>query len=300
MNKLTNYGIVQLSIAVLAAFMVFALTTGQAGELTLYPFDYNQGFETEDPFTVWAHNGTYTIHYKGITNETCTSGTNAFKLDVTFGTNNTYLNLSINTRVPNYGELQFRGRLRSETSTSSARVSWGLNTSVSPAPYTGTERISYAISSTAGLWVTQEIADVVAAAERKAGSLMNHYCGGAIPEDTGKYTTRIALYMSGPTGSHFTVYLDDCRLWGSVPDKADYDPMVEANWDAYRARIQADVNGRVSNIVHYPQPVTYAPDVILYSNMVDRSVATSNSVASRTYPWPDDYAALLYDHDASA
>jgi len=56
----------------------------QSTALPLYPYSYKQDFEKEDPFKIWTSKGKYKINYQGVSQEKALSGSNSFKIDVTF------------------------------------------------------------------------------------------------------------------------------------------------------------------------------------------------------------------------
>jgi hypothetical protein len=268
-------------------------------KLPLQPYRYTQDFETADPFEFWAANGTYTTHFKGLSSERSVSGERSFKFDVTLDTA-TYLYLNIPVNVPNEGQLRFSGSIWARTPGSGARASIGLNTVLTPCPYGGTHRIYPGLYGPADGWVVQSIDDVVAGGLDNAESLLSRYCARAVPEDTGIWTNRIALFLGGSPGDRLTVYVDDLVLTGDVPDPEAYLAAVTPAWEAYTDRIQATTLRFADAIATYTKPLTYPPDADVLAQIRGRAAAIAQSLKARGHPHGAEFDELARHYDTLA
>lgn len=240
--------------------------------LTLHPYSYHQDFENEDPFEKWASNGTYTINYKGLTTERSSSGNKSFKIDVTFGTA-TYLYWKIPVKVASAGALSFNGDVFvSEALGASAT----LGTSIALYPCTGGIDLCNSIKQSTNKWITQN-SDLVANGRKKAYKLLPKYCPEATPDDIGIWTDKIGLFIYGKQGSTISVYVDNIKMIGNVPNIDEYKQASTYLWDAFKNRIKVQIEGMKYDIGE------------LANEKFDSTVA---SILKRQYPIGTEYAEL--------
>ena len=188
-------------------------------------FDFEDG---TDPFAAWASNASYTVNFKGITEEQAFSGRRAFKLDMTFRSGS-YVYWSIPVRVVAEGSLRVSASMRiGEGST--GRVGVGVNILCVPSAHSGCG--SYLIENmetTRGQWIRRET-DLVPQAGEVAAGIARKYVALADGTNVGAVVDRIGLFIGGKAGDRVVVYLDDIRLEGAVPSGADYAKRVAARW----------------------------------------------------------------------
>lgn len=259
-----------------------------AADLPLYPFTYVQDFETEDPFKFWASNGTYTVHYKGITSERSSIGNKSFKLDVTLKTA-TYVYWMIPIKVPSFGDLHFRGDIFVEKA-SGAKVALGTNVSLAPCPHSGVNVLDRLGAPTED-WVTQS-SELVSAGAKMAKKLVAKYCGGRTSDDVGIWTDRLGLYLYAPKGGRVIIYVDNIRLEGRVPDKTSYHSAVMSSWNEYKDRIKTEITQLTGTISEYNKKST---DSLGQKYIKDAKTKAKNikaTVQKPGYPTVAEYAEL--------
>ncbi|MGD9731520.1 MAG: hypothetical protein AB7U45_04995 [Desulfamplus sp.] len=242
--------------------------------LTLHPYSYIQDFEGEDPFSLWTSNGTYTVNYKGITNERSSSGKKSFKIDIKFGTA-TYVYFKIPIRVPSIGKLDFSGNLFVKKA-NNASASLGTNISFKPCPQSGVNKLpKQDVKSTQ--WVRQS-SDLVDTGKKAAERVLKQYYAEVSAEDVGIWTDMIGLLLYGKDGSEISVYVDDLSILGTVPTITDYENSVNTAWNTYLNSMQSKIEILFSKI----------------GQTNDEKYQTLyNEIMKRGYPTVDEYNQLV-------
>ncbi|MBI9088802.1 MAG: hypothetical protein JEZ12_06270 [Desulfobacterium sp.] len=218
-----------------------------AEKFTLQPYSYNEDFENKDPFVKWASNGNYTVNYKGVTSEKSSSGQKSFKIDITFGTA-TYVYYQIPLFVPSVGELLFKGDILLDK-TSGAKATLGANTSLFPSSLSGVNSLDKQSTKSIG-WITQE-ANLTEKCYAKAKKIVYQHLIDGTHEDVGIWSDRIGLYLYGKKGDTLTVYVDNLKLMGKVPDIEEYSLYSTTVWKAYQNRIEKGINQIVEQTNSY-------------------------------------------------
>ena len=188
-------------------------------------FDFEDG---TDPFVAWASNASYTVNFKGITEEQAFSGKRAFKLDMTFRSGS-YVYWSIPIRAVAEGSLRLSASMRIGEG-SAGRAGVGANIQCVPSAHSGCG--SYLIENmetTRGQWLRRET-DLVVQAKDVAAGIARKYVALADGDNVGAVVDRIGLFIGGKAGDRVVVFLDDIRLEGSVPAEPDYAKRVAARW----------------------------------------------------------------------
>lgn len=196
-------------------------------------YDFEDG---ADPFVAWASNASYTVNFKGITEEQAFSGRRAFKLDMTFRSGS-YVYWSVPVRAAAEGVLRLSASMRIGEG-SAGRAGVGANVLCVPSAHSGCG--SYLIENretTQGQWLRRET-DLVAQAGEVAANIARKYVALADGDTVGAVVDRIGLFIGGKAGDRVVVYLDDIRLEGSVPSEADYAKQVVARWAPVLVRRQ--------------------------------------------------------------
>jgi len=257
-------------------------------KLSLHPFIYYQDFETEDPFKFWASNGTYAVHYKGITSEKSSLGNNkSLKLDVTLKTA-TYVYWMIPIKIPSFGDLHFRGDIFVEKA-SGAKVALGTNVSLAPCPHSGVNVLDR-LSAPEG-WVTQS-SELVSAGAKIAKKLVAKYCGGATSDDVGIWTDKLGVCLYAPKGGRLIIYVDNIRLEGRVPDKTSYHSAVMSSWNEYKDRIQGEIAQLSDTISGYNKKPTKSLSQKFIKEAKAKAKNIKAAVQKRGYPTIAEYAEL--------
>ncbi|MDD3925625.1 MAG: hypothetical protein PHT33_03085 [bacterium] len=237
------------SMNILVSVLLLLTITGVAGaDLPTTLYSYTQGFESTDPVAFWTSNGSYTINFKGLTNEQIYSGLQSFKLDVTFGTGATYVYFMIllPQRIPAYrntasqNDLHFTGHVFLGTETT-CRAGLGFNYAIFPLDFwTGCSPTTY-YCTTKGEWETVD-ENVVDWWKGSVDRFMPLNFTGVTGDNVGGYINRIGLFLFGSSGQRAVVYLDGINLTGYIPSQADYEGDTTTNkWPSAVERINAKI-----------------------------------------------------------
>lgn len=248
--------------------------------ISIRSFSFGQDFEAGDPFQFWTSNVGHRVHYKGLSDERASSGQRSFKLDVTFEEDG-YAYWYIPLRVPTVGKLRFSGDLW-VTRAERAEVALGTNVSLVPAPYTGVNVLDLLGSPSHG-WVTQQ-SDLISDSAATAAELTERYLGACDVADVGIWTNRVGLFTYGKKGGRITVYVDNVRISGSVPEPDAYRSHVDKAWQAYSNRVAKTVAEKVSLLAGYQDHGRDPGYQSLVGNSKKRMTEIHKRVAERGYP----------------
>ncbi len=278
--------IVSLSVAL--PELILALESEHVG-LNMRDFKYVQNLNSVDPFVFWTTDGTYTVHYKGITDDILSPSGKSFKLDVTLK-GATYAYWMIPLRVPNIGQLTIKGDIRVEKTTGCS-VALGTNVSLWPAPISGVN-ILERIEQPSELWTSTE-GDLVAAGKKISTQLNSQYLGGASTADHGSWTDRIGLFIFSPHGGRIVVRVSNLRLQGIVPEESAYEFYAKTVWQSYLKRIMGEIQTKSELILGYT-PKESTPSNIEVSLRKTKSLTNDllKTIQDRGYPTPSEYAEV--------
>lgn len=190
-----------------------------------FVLDFEDGV---DPVVEWTSNGTYKVHFKGVTEEKAHSGRRSLKLDLEFA-GATYVYLRIPVRVPAEGRL--RGRAFTLAGAGNkGRAGVGVNILYPPSSLSGCGEFGDESRSPAGeTWVLAE-EDLVQRAEAGARRFADSSVAFATGADLGRVVDRIGIFLRGRPGQRAVVYIDDIRLEGETPPNGTYTKAVQARW----------------------------------------------------------------------
>jgi hypothetical protein len=214
--------------------------------------DFHEDFEAEDPFEVWASNGDYTIHSKGLTTERASSGNKSFKLDITIS-KGTYVYFQIPIKYPSGPDhqLSFSGDMYIEQIEDS-RTTLGTNVRYDPLGFSGVNKIKAHYDPTSE-WITQTSDLVEVGIDKASGTLQDTY-GGSQPSDFGIWSDKIAIFLYSMDGGRITVYVDNIHITGNAPENDAYQQTADKIWDDYLTRIQNEVTIKADEILDYLYP----------------------------------------------
>jgi len=249
MKKIFLYKFI-VCICLLTLFFLndFFVMTVIAEELPLQSINYQESFEINDPLEVWVSNGSYELS-KTLSTEKSSHGDKSLKIELTFGTA-TYVYLHLLQRLPCVGELSFSGDIFVGSMTGSSKMYFGTVFSLSPCPLSD-RNVDLLDSSNTGVWVTTGL-DLVEAADLIAEKKISSECGGAGVADCGHWLDKVCLYLHGKQGESITLYLDNVKFEGSVPNVDDYEEQVKNVWSEYLVRVQQEVNSMANHILDVP------------------------------------------------
>jgi len=206
--------------------------------MPIEPYDYTQDFESTDPVSAWASNGTYTENFKGLISKGAYSGTQVFELDVNFGTA-TYVYYKLPLTVPAEGNLRFSGRIRLADGTTPG-CGAGLGANVYYFPTTRSACGPFATYSLKpNVWQLVE-EDVVAWGKEK-GKVVMGLCWEVTGANVGVSMSHVGVFLFGSPGKRIVVDIDDISLKGKVPSQADFQKEVKSRWAPAGAKIDAKV-----------------------------------------------------------
>jgi hypothetical protein len=208
-------------------------------DLPLQPYSYVEGFETGTPkLELWASNGSPPeVHFNGVTDEQAAEGKRCLKLDVTLG-DGSYYYFGLPLRVPCAGELVLTAKVAVAPG-STASVGFGTNMIYPPSQHSGC-RPFYSFDKPNGEWQTVS-ADLVRTGRDGAAGVMSGYTATLKGQDVGVFLDRWALFLTGSKGQRATVYIDDLRVTGRVPDVKQYEASVQAAFDKATAPFRKQV-----------------------------------------------------------
>jgi len=225
-------------ILVVAGSIVFLLSSFKAvkaEDLKMRPYLYTQGFEGEtDPVqAISGGDGTYTVNFKGLTEEKSFSGKKSFKLDVTFQSGSSiFWSVPIPGGVPAEGKLRFSGHiLLGEETAVGASAGLGLNYDYPPTSQSVSGAFNIILESAKGEWKLVE-GDAIKMGTGTIPWLMGRsaWPWPATEEDIGVYAVGGGLFLYGGKGERIVVYIDDLKLEGTVPTEDTYREAIKKKW----------------------------------------------------------------------
>ncbi|MDD3925624.1 MAG: hypothetical protein PHT33_03080 [bacterium] len=207
-------------------------------EMPTGPYSYIQNFESTDSSSFWTSDGSYTVNFKGLTTEQYYSGTHSLKLDITLGTDATYVYYEIPLSLPAEGSLHFSGYMQLGADTSTG-CTVGLGANVTCPPTTCSYNGSFAAYGSTGAWQRID-KDVVAWGKEKANTISST-CWEVTGADVGVKMDKIGIFLYGAPGQRIVVYIDALNLTGEVPSEADFQTEVTRRWAPADAKFDAKI-----------------------------------------------------------
>ncbi|HAH87898.1 MAG TPA: hypothetical protein DCL60_11085 [Armatimonadetes bacterium] len=194
-------------------------------------FSYTANFDETDPVQFWIGSKDYTVNFKGLTDEKSAEGKKCFKLDITLGSSAfVYWNIPMPRPVPAEGILKFSGRVYlGEASTGTAV----LMSSYSYPPSTIRDfTMPLRKMADKGKWlpVQGDLVDI-----GKIPDIGRWEWGGP---DNGRYLDRVLVRLNGQKGDRVVIYLDDFKIEGEVPARAEYTKEVNRRWAPIREKVE--------------------------------------------------------------
>ena len=215
--------------------LLFVVHPVKADGMATEKFSYTADFGKNDAVQFYASNGKdYAVNFKGITDEE--TGKKCFKLDVTFGSDPTYIYWSVPMPkpVPAEGSLKFTGRVFLGEGTTATRVEIGPTYSYPPSFLRGTCPEMYRATDK-GKWFPVQ-GNLVEIATRYA-SVMDDCWGGAELSNAGRCLDAMLIRLYGNKGDRVVIYLDDFKVEGEVPASDGYNKEAEKRWAPIREKL---------------------------------------------------------------
>ncbi|NLC59554.1 MAG: hypothetical protein GX774_22170 [Armatimonadetes bacterium] len=223
-----------------AAILLGVSVACGAAEMPLRPFSYQEGFEGDAPAVAqWASNGESEVHFLGPTEEQAFTGKRSLKLDVTLKSGS-YHYWGVPVPVPCLGKLRLSARVRLVEG-NTATVGFGANYLFPPSRHSGCAPVESG-NAPAPEWKLVEC-DLVATASAVADAVMATHTGTAQGEDVTPRLDRWAIFITGSAGQRATLYLDDIRIEGEVPDDATVAALTRERWEKGQERFRKRVAG---------------------------------------------------------
>jgi hypothetical protein len=203
----------------------------RAGSIPMEKFSYTANFDETDPVQFWIGSKDYTVNFKGLTDEKSAEGKKCFKLDITLGSSAfVYWNIPMPRPVPAEGILKFSGRVYlGEASTGTAV----LMSSYSYPPSTIRDfTMPLRKMADKGKWlpVQGDLVDI-----GKIPDISRWEWGGP---DNGRYLDNVNIRLNGRKGDRVVIYLDDFKIEGEVPARAEYAKEVNRRWAPIRKKVE--------------------------------------------------------------
>ena len=201
--------------------------------LPLKPFTYVEDFEQPCQMVVWATNGKQEVHFSGVTEEKAFSGKRSYKLDVTIR-EGAYHYFGIRLpRVPCAGELRLSGRLWVEALPKGARAGLGYNIILPPSQHSGCSTVG---RSTVRPRVEGAVGRPGGCGKQTASNVIGRYTAGMDGSEVAPFLELWSVPIWAAPGQRITLYVDDVRIEGRVPDGDAYAAAAGERFMAARAR----------------------------------------------------------------
>lgn len=242
MNAMTNKSVAVLAIVLALTPYVCGVSAQPSWTGPTEPFHYSLGFEDgADPVRFWtSYKKTYTVNFKGVTDEKARSDKRSFKLDVTLDQAGRFLwRIALPKKVPAEGVLDFSGyMLVAEGST--AKATLGVEFALPPSAHTG-------CTAPGALWTTtekwQEIREeLVYRGKERAQLVTGSQNWGVQGENVGAVVEGIIIDINGQAGQRVVLYVDDLEIKGRVPSDEAYQEELLRRW----APVMERINGKIT------------------------------------------------------
>ncbi len=261
-----------------------------------YHVDFEDG---QDPVTFWVSNGEYEVHFKGVTDERAFEGDRSFKLDVSL-TSGSYFYWQIPVRMPAEGDLRFSARIYAEEGHTAA-AGLGVNWAFPPTRHSGCGAFESYREAT-GEWKLIE-ANMSDEAFDRADRIMQKWVDGASGDHVAVYIDRVGIFVNGKPGQRATIYVDDIRIEGRVPEDEAYQALTQERWAAFeqawaqrvagwRARIE-EIGQRLADLPELPD--RFAPAAEAATAAADRAGEGVQALSEAGYARPEEVDALEAD-----
>lgn len=251
------------------------------------PYAYMENFTNGDPFVPWTSDGTYFVHYKGITRSINIPGQKSFKLAVTFGTAQyVYFRIPINMPVPVGSSFKADVYLSHD---SGVTVSIGPEILYRPSPFEG--YLNNHDISQIGRWIALSF-DLSAEADAIGAHVLRQNAGGANMGDVIPWIGQIGIYLYSKTGGNVTLYVNHIRITGRRLDNKSQLRLADTRWRRYLQRIHEevpDLESRITSLgktLHIDQDVAYAQKARRDAQLV------AESMRARGFPDGNAYLRL--------
>ena len=251
------------------------------------PYAYMENFTNGDPFVPWTSNGTYFVHYKGITRSTNAPEQKSFKLAVTFGTAKyAYFRIPVNMPVPAKSSFLADVYLSGD---SGVTVAIGPEILYRPSPFVG--YLNNHNISQIGRWIPLSF-DLSAEANAIGSRVLEQNAGGATMGDVIPWISQIGIYLYSGTGGSVTLHVNHIRITGRRQDNKSQLRLADTRWNRYLERIHKEVPDLVSQVtsigktLHINQDVAYAQEARRDAQLV------TESMHARGFPDGNAYSRL--------
>ncbi|MHB8533847.1 MAG: hypothetical protein ACYDBW_00160 [Sulfuricaulis sp.] len=254
------------------------------------PYVYSENFEKHDPFLPWTSNGSYTLHYKGLTDEKSFSGKRSFKLDITLGTAK-YVYFRIPADIPVSNGLSFQADVYLSRD-DGVGVALGPEILYRPSPFEGYLNDRY-IRQT-GQWVPVTY-DLATEAERIGSRVLKQHAGGATMRDVVPWMDQVGIYLFSETGGRVTMYVDNIQVKGRALNKNSQRQLANARWERYLARVRDEASSLVAQVKSVSKTLRVGQDVQYGEEARRNAQAVTQSIATRGFPDGVTYSRLQQD-----
>ena len=214
-------------------------------------YNYNQSFESSNPFQFWTSNGTYTINYFGPSSDRSVDGSKSLKMDITVTGNGDkecfyYWKLPVNINLQ--GTLDFTSYLWMDSETAKY-VQLGYNYDFPPTSLTRTPGIPSVTQY--NTWYKQTVRlsdDVIYHADYFAHNKMY----AATYDDFGRELNFIQLIIRAKGTKRLVFYIDKVQLTGNVLTQSTYNQNCTNWWNSYQSKLKSLVQQAHSEYNNLP------------------------------------------------
>lgn len=251
---------------------------------------YTEDFESHDPFVPWTSNGTYVMHYKGLTDERSISGHRSFKLDITLGTAK-YVYFRIPVDMPISDNLSFKADVYLSKDDSVA-VAIGPQILYRPSPFEG--YLNDKPIQQTNRWVPASF-NLVTEAERIGEGLLKQHVGGVSPRDVVPWVGQIGLFLFSETGGRAILYIDNIQIKGELPTKKSQLELANTRWKGYLERIRKEVPVLVTQVKSDSRALSVAQNIEYGEKARKNAQDVAQSMEQTGFPDGIAYSRLKKD-----
>lgn len=248
-------------------------------------FNYNQNFESEDPFKFWTANGEFDIRFKGLNDVDKYEGKSSFKLDIKLKTA-TYVYFYIPINAPLLNKMNLTAKIK-VNSISDTYCAMGVNIDLFPSPVSGLSAGKH-LRNTNRQWELIDF-DVIKSSEKTVESLLKTHLGGANASSFGITSDKLCLLVYSEKGGDISISIDNIMLEGLVYDEEYFMQTSKNKWNDYKFNLKEFIS-RTSLILKNFDTTNQDQAIknIVYSSFelnkkIDRSIKETGFISANEY-----------------
>lgn len=270
-----NFSIFFLFLILFAPKTGIATSAAEIWTDSIVTYSYRESFQTQDPFLPWVNNGTYKVHYKGLTTENSKNGSKVFKLDITLDTAN-YVYFRIPTDMPITQDLSFKADIYLSKD-KTVRAAIGVQIQYRPSKFQCLLNDKPILIE--NQW-TQVSYNLAVESERLGSQILKDRAGGATTSDVVPWVSEVGIFLFTEQGGNATLYIDSIEMAGQGSSKEYFTDLGNKRWGEYRLRAQKEISEldaiieANAKLLRISQNIQYAEEAKKNSKIVADSTIT--------------------------